>query len=121
MKKLGVKLPLTRDTSDGFTMLHNIAQMYRQNLKMLILTNPGERVMEPNFGVGMNRFLFESYGSAVRTQIEEKIQSQVSIYIPNIQILSMDFGESQDAGMLTIKIKYNITNLGMADSLAITI
>jgi len=121
MKKLGVRLPLTRDTSNGFTMLHNIGQLYRQNLKMLLLTNPGERVMEPNFGVGMSRFLFESYGSAVEAQIEERIQTQVSIYMPNLQILSIDFAESKDAGILHMQIKYNITNLGMADSLAITI
>ena len=51
MSSIGVALPLRLDFSDGFVMIKDIKRMFRQNLKMLILTNPGERVMDPLFGV----------------------------------------------------------------------
>ena len=49
MSSIGIKLPLTYNSADGFTMIKTIRQMIKQNFKMLILTNPGERVMEPQF------------------------------------------------------------------------
>ncbi len=121
MKAISVKLPVTRNSSDGFTMIRSLRDMYRQNLKMLILTNPGERVMAPNFGVGLSGFLFEQYGDAVQVQIESKLISQVSIYMPNLIIDSVNFGESKDAGVLALEIRYTITNLGLQDFLALTI
>jgi len=120
-KTLGVQLPIAKDDSDGFAMIYTIAQMYRQNLKMLLLTNPGERIMEPNFGVGMATFLFESFNEGTASKIDSKIRSQVAIYMPNVNIVSIKFGESKDSGMLGLIIEYNIDNLGMSDSITITI
>ena len=60
MASYGVMLPLELDDGDGFVMLKKIKNLIRQNLKMILLTDPGERVMEPSFGVGMKRFLFQN-------------------------------------------------------------
>ena len=91
MASIGVALPLTLDSGDGFTMLKDLKKAIRQNLKMLILTNPGERVMNPNFGVGMKRFLFENYHEDVTSQIETKIKQQVDIYMPSVRIRGIGF------------------------------
>ena len=61
MASIGVRLPLTLDSTDGFGMIKTIRDMIKQNLKMLVLTNPGERVMEPDFGVGISQFLFGNF------------------------------------------------------------
>ena len=58
---LGVSLPLTQDSADGWTLLYSVRRTLRQNFKMLILTNPGERVMIPDFGVGISKYLFENF------------------------------------------------------------
>ena len=55
MASFGVALPLSLDTADGFVMLKDIRNLAKQNLKMLILTLPGERVMKPKFGVGLSK------------------------------------------------------------------
>ena len=56
MASIGVALPLTRSDIDGFTMHKRIKDAAKQNLKMLLLTIPGERVMDPDYGVGMKKF-----------------------------------------------------------------
>ena len=54
-------LPLTYNKTDGpYALLKTIRDVGHQNLKMVILTNPGERVMDPLFGVGISRYLFEN-------------------------------------------------------------
>ena len=49
---LGAKLPLTIDSVFGpYNLLTDYNSLAQQNLKMLILTNPGERMMDTSFGV----------------------------------------------------------------------
>ena len=42
MAGLGAKLPLIRDNRDGFALLQNYDDLITQNLKMLVLTAPGD-------------------------------------------------------------------------------
>jgi|TARA_Y100000296_G_C5011564_1_gene175350 phage baseplate assembly protein W len=121
MASFGVALPLSLDTADGFVMLKDIRNLAKQNLKMLILTLPGERVMKPKFGVGLSRYLFENFGHDTMAQIESKIREQVSIYMPAIQIRSITFGNTDpDNNYLGIAIEYSIDSIGIADLLEIT-
>ena len=54
-------LPLTKDNDDEFyTLTKTIKENTRQKVKMLMLTAPGERIMLPEYGVGLRRFLFEN-------------------------------------------------------------
>jgi phage baseplate assembly protein W len=122
MSSLGVRLPLTRDTIDGFTMIKNFKTMIKQNFKMLLLTHPGERVMEPEFGVGIKKYLFENFNEGTFAKIERDILNQTRIYIPVIQILEISFGASDpDNNKLGLHIRYAIPNLNIQDLLEFTI
>ena len=89
---------------------------------MLILTNPGERVMDPNFGVGMKRYLFENYHEDVTTQIETRINEQIDIYMPSVKIRGILFDASNiDSNSLGVTIKYELPQIGVKDLLQFTI
>ena len=121
MATIGVKLPLTYDSADGFTMIKTLRGMIKQNLKMLVLTNPGERVMEPNFGVGAMRALFANYSEGVEVELEERIRAQAKMYIPTVRIVRVVFQSEPDSNMLKMQIVYSIPSLGTNDLLNITI
>ena len=122
MSSLGVKLPLARDPSDGFGMIKNFKVMVKQNFKMLLLTSPGERVMEPAFGVGIKQYLFENFNESTFAKIERNILKQTRIYIPAIQIQEISFDSSDpDSNQLSIRIRYAIPNLNIQDLLEFTI
>ena len=121
MSSIGVSLPLQIDGVDGYGMNKTIKKVVNQNLKMLLLTNPGERVMEPNFGVGIQRYLFENFGQEVSSAIESKIREQVGIYMPGIQLRNIVFGlKNQDSSYLGIRIEYAIPSIGIKDLLELT-
>ena len=121
MASFGVALPLQLDSADGFAMIKNINSLVKQNLKKLILTIPGERVMEPNFGVGLTTYLFEHYSEDTMSQISSKITEQVGIYLPAVQINNIDFGITDpDSNYLGIAIEYSIPSIGIADLLELT-
>lgn len=122
MPSLSVNLPLARDSADGFKMIKGFKALIKQNFKMLLLTVKGERVMEPDFGVGLKRFLFENFDQSTFAKMERAILDQTAIYMPVINIQEIVFDElpSTENGLL-IKIAYSIPNLGTKDLLEFTI
>ena len=85
-------LPLQRDDTDGFYVLtKTIPQNIKQNFKNLLLTTPGERVMIPDFGVGLRRFLFENNSFELQDKISERIDNQVSLYMPFVAVNQVQF------------------------------
>lgn len=122
MATLGVKLPITRDNVHGYTMIDNFHSLIKQNLKMLILTDPGERVMVPDFGVGIKSYLFENFSETTFTDIENNIKEQTAKYLPIVSITRLNFDNSvQDASTLQISLEYFIPALGLKDLLEFTI
>jgi hypothetical protein len=122
MSSLSVALPLTISSIDGFTMIKDIKRLVSQNLKMLLLTVPGERVMEPEFGVGLKRYLFQNFTQATYSEIETKIKKQVTTYMPIVTINRIVFSSSnQDMNQLGISLEYSIPNIGVKDLLEFTI
>jgi len=122
MASFGVRLPVSRNDVHGYTMIEDFRTLIRQNLKMLILTAPGERVMVPNFGVGVRNYLFENFGSTAYIDIESKIREQVSIYMTAVAIIDIQFNtEAIDRNTLGLVISYAVPDIGITDLLKFTI
>tara|TARA_R100001082_G_C4343942_1_gene151426 strand:- start:471 stop:848 length:378 start_codon:yes stop_codon:yes gene_type:complete len=123
MKGYSPKLPLLLDAAGGYTQTKTVKQVISQNLKMLVLTSPGERIMDPLFGVGMYNYLFEFNNEAVRMEIMQRITEQVKKYLPFVQISEINFTDSEgletDRNALGVVIKYVIPSLSERDVLRI--
>jgi phage baseplate assembly protein W len=104
MAGISVKLPLSRDPESGYKLNKTLKQVARQNLKMLVLTAPGERIMIPEFGVGLRNYLFENMSSDVFFDLKSEIISQAETYFPYITINSVTFRqESPDTQGLSLE------------------
>lgn len=124
------RLPLSTDTRFGYSMNVTMRQTISQNFKCLLLTAPGERVMDPEFGVGLKKYLFQNYGPEVVNNIKVNIRQQVSKYMPFISIQAADiqFGDSlvekQDSNArnkMYISVQYIVQSVGISDVLNISI
>jgi len=122
MSSIAVRLPLSLDDTDGFGMLKRIREVIKQNLKMLILTEPGERIMDPRFGVGMKRFLFENFSDSVYSQIDSRIREQVRIYMPDVSIRQINFYLiDPDSNSVAFRMEYSIPSIAASDLIEFTI
>ena len=87
---------------------------------MLLLTNPGERIMDSEFGVGLRQLLFENFGSSKVVSFEQRLKKQVERYAPYARILKIDYGDTnQDGSFLSIKITLFIIPLGATSNIPI--
>lgn len=125
MQGFSPKLPLIYDhTDDGVYALNKtLIDTIRQNLKMLLLTSPGERIMDSNFGVGIRRYLFEQDTFSVREELQNKIATQVSLYLNFIIIEEIDISppNSNDENIMYLRIRYKVPSINTNDELNIAL
>ena len=127
MSGISVRLPLSIDATDGPYSLHkNLKESVKQNLKMLLLTIPGERVMDPNFGVGLLKFLFENDTQDLRSKLHERIRNQVNTYLPFLKVRetispTLESSGNSSARQINITINYYIEPIAESDILNITL
>jgi len=98
-------LPLDYDPLDGpYRLTKTIKEALTQNFKNLILTNPGEKMMDPDFGVGIRQFLFELDNGGVQQEVRERIYQQTGKYLSSVQILDVRFsgGSNDEADQITM-------------------
>jgi len=129
MAGIAPKLPLYRDDKDGFYGLtKDFKENTKQNFKNLILTSPGERIMDPDFGVGIRNILFENVSQEVFSEIEARVYTQVEEYLPFIDVIDISFLTADiemqiglDENAVQMVIEYEITPIEEKDSLEIMI
>lgn len=66
---------------------------------MLILTCPGEKVMNPKFGVGLRNYLFENFPE---DEIIGQIHEQVSFFMPFLEVLDVRILRRESNVYLTV-------------------
>ena len=111
---------MQKNNEDGFYVLtKTLAENTKQNFKNLLLTVPGERVMLPGFGVGLRNLLFDNNRLNLENDIARKIDEQVNIYMPFLQIDNLEFLED-NPNMIGVKIFYSVPSLGLSDLLTVS-
>lgn len=124
MQGYSAKLPLTYDQAeDGvYSLNKTLLDSVKQNFKMLLLTNPGERIMDSDFGVGLRKFLFQQDTEETRAQIRSRIISQTRKYLNFIKIDEINISQpsSNEENTIFINIRFTVPALNVNDELNIS-
>ena len=105
-KYVGLSFPLRADNNNNFALTRNSLQQAQHNLKNLLLTYPGERVHQPEFGSKLKALCFEQINENLPTRIEEEINRTVSTWLPYINIIEVaTLTEDSDKSKIYVKIK----------------
>ena len=113
---IGVAFPLNEVNMTQGTL--TVKEQVKSNLINLLLTEQGERVNEPNFGVGLKKLLFEQ--NINKENLEEKINFQIGFYIPEITLMSVSVGSIDDKNKVYLTISYRFNLDGTTDALTTT-
>jgi len=77
--------------------------------------------MDPVFGVGIPRFLFEPNDSNTLDNVATKIQEQAGKYLPYLSIETINMDNTTNENALYLNIVYTIVPLSVKDLLSLPV
>jgi len=107
-KVLGIGINKSSNSNGVFSTNYTTLTQAKDNLKNLILTKKGERLMNPDFGCDVWLVLFEQMdGATIETRIETAIVDAVDTWLPYLSLTSIVF-DYDDNDIDTNKISLDI-------------
>jgi len=112
---VGMDYPLHKsDASDGwFAGTSTTIEAVKTNIRLLLSTEKGERLMQPNLGLGLRRFLFEQFNNETVISVQTEIVDAMEFWMPFVEIkdIQVNMMEEGDVGKnaMVVKVIFNIT------------
>ena len=103
---IGVRFPLDHSQEGFFYKTKTILEQAKSNMRNLLLTSKGERVMQPEFGSTLTDVLFNQ-GEDVETEIDEAIREAVSNWLPYVIINEINM--FQQGNQVDVSIDFSVT------------
>ena len=109
---VGLNFPISRapGNQDGFfSTSKTTIESIKNNIRLLLQTQKGERMFQPNLGMNIRQFLFEQITEDTQVQIENDIVDTFNTWLPfvNLREINIDLSE-QEQNKINIKIVFNI-------------
>ena len=101
---IGFNLPLEFDNGYN-TLTKTTLEAVKVDMRNLLQTELGERIMQPNLGVRLREFLFEPFTEDVKLSIQNSIIDTFSFWLPFVEIVKLDV-DMTDANTLQIFLQF---------------
>ena len=108
---IGLTFPLGRNEGVGFfNQSKTLQEQSKSNLQNLLLTIPGERVSQPEFGSDLHHVLFEQMDTDIKSSIEDAINSAVEMWLPYITITNVEtIFDTANPNLANVTIEFSTT------------
>jgi hypothetical protein len=104
----GISFP-PRLGADGRVAWSNGPTNIREAIQVILLTQPGERIMLTDFGGKLRSYLFEPNTVATRQRIQEEIMTALTLWEPRITVQRVDVEpDSSDPRAAVVSIQYQL-------------
>ncbi len=80
----------------------------RQAIRIILGTSPGERVMRPDFGAGLNALVFEPVSATLMARLRQSVVAALIAWEPRIDQIAVEVTTDSPRGRLDLEIRYRI-------------
>ena len=110
---VGLDFPIARvPNQDGyFKSTKTTIESIKNNIKLLLQTQQGERVFQPNLGMNLRRFVFEQINENTSIEIENNIVDVFETWLPFVELNNIEINtdaENQEHNKIKINITFSI-------------
>lgn len=98
--------PLSSDLT-----LHKDEDSVKESIKNLILTDRGERLMQPELGGNITAMLFENLTPATLKLIEDNVRTTIRLYEPRAELQNVAVTSNIDDNTVRVRITFYIKNV----------
>ena len=111
---VGLDFPISiqaGDTMGYFATTKTTMDAIKNDIRLLLMTQRGERLFQPFLGMNIRRFLFEQITDDTAIEIENDIVDTFQTWLPFVELrdIDVDLGD-QDRNKISINITFNIQN-----------
>jgi phage baseplate assembly protein W len=103
---IGVSLPF--NAPGVFNKTYSTKEQIKSNLINLLLTDKGERIMNPEFGADLRRSLFDNITTTSIDLLRVKIIDAINIFIPEVELENVNIESNVDYNTLNVTIDYRL-------------
>lgn len=118
-RAVGVSLPFSAGAV--FNSTYTTASQLKSNLINYFMTNPGERYMNPSFGAGLTRRVFDQLVDLNFETLKQQIQKDLNTYFPAVTIGNLEVYGNEDLNILKVELTYSVNTFGITDTINLTL
>ncbi|HEU4621366.1 MAG TPA: GPW/gp25 family protein [Burkholderiaceae bacterium] len=111
---------------NGFLNYPPLAQSVRENIRVVLATRPGEQLMRPEYGGGLENLLNEPNTVATRSRIHDLVQDALTRWEPRIVVDAIAVDPISNAGSdvptgVRVEIAYRLKRTGQPGRVGVTL
>jgi len=104
--------------ADGRLNYADLESSVRHRIEVILRTSPGESLMRPEFGAGLEMLIHEQNTTSTRSRAQNVITAFLSRFEPRIILDQVDLQAGSDPRVLKVNIAYRIKATGVAQSIS---
>ena len=85
-------------------------------VRNIVLTSPGEKLFNPEFGSSISEILFENVDDITAISIQDEISSSLKNYEPRVELIDVDVDPNFDQNQFDVRITYRIVGVDIPPS-----
>lgn len=117
----GISFP-PRVGADGRVVWSEGEMNVRESIRVILMTELNERIHLPEFGGGLNRFLFEPNTATTRQLIKDRITKALAEWEPRISVQSVTVEpDAQDLQAAIVTIYYELVATQATERVSLTV
>jgi phage baseplate assembly protein W len=79
-----------------------------QAIRIILATRPGERVMRPDFGAGLDALAFEPMNARTQALVRHRVEHALTLWEPRIDQVTVGVVGQAPPGRIDVDVRYRI-------------
>lgn len=104
--------PIFSTGNSVFNSTYTTVDQIKSNIINYVLTNKGERVLNPNFGSNLRKFIFENITESNLRALEIKLTNDIRDNFPSVNVSSITLTPAYEDNAVQLDIVYSIYGSG---------
>lgn len=104
----GLAFPVALDPATGAIAMAQYEEDIRQAIRIILDTDPGERVMRPDFGAGLRALVFEPINTQTLALARHRVEQALVLWEPRIDSVVVTTTAQPAQGLIAIEVRYRV-------------